>query len=505
MTCPFTSTFARNRNPLSARFLLPMLLAAVCLILASCAVGPDYVRPTPTMPPAWKAQADPALVPGVAAIQRWWALFDDPQLTELIAAAVASNLDLKEAVARVDEARARLGVASGQSLPQIDAEGALNHERLSDSGLMPFGTNTHYAPGITASWEIDLFGRIRRSVEAAKASYQASEEDRVDVLTALCAEVARTYIGIRTYQARLAAAASNIDTQRQVLEFTRERFRHGLCPDLNVAQAERVLATSESEVPPLRMELSRSVNTMAVLLGRPPGTLQEDLSTPKPIPIPPEKATVGVPVDLLRQRPDIRRTERQLAAATARIGIATADLYPSLSLKGALGLESIDAGDVFNAGSRVFALGPSLRWNIFDGNRIRNRIKVEDAITRQTLLRYEHSVLKALNEVENSLVAYIEERVRLGALTRSVDSARRAMELAIDLYRQGLVDFQNVLDSMRDLFLLENQLAAARGNSAGNFVLLYKSLGGGWNPDKDFGKPAGREEVNNAETPPGEN
>lgn len=503
MNSPFTSTATVNRKPGSLRFLSLMLLAAIFLVLVSCSVGPDYVRPTPEMPPAWNASADPAVMPGEAVIQRWWILFDDPQLTELIAAAALSNLDLQEAVARVDEARARLGVASGQLLPQIDAEGSLNHERLSDNGLMPFGTNTHYSPGVTASWEIDLFGRIRRSVEAATADYQASEEDRVDVLIALYAEVARTYIDIRAYQARLASTESNIDTQRQVLEFTRERFRHGLSPDLNVAQAERVLATSESEVPPLRMELSRSINTMAVLLGRAPGALYGDLSVPKPIPIPPEKATVGVPVDLLRRRPDIRRAERRLAAATARIGIATADLYPSLTLKGSLGLESIDAADLFDAGSRVFTLGPALRWKIFDGNRIRNQIKVQDAITRQNLLHYEHSILTALNEVENALVAYLEERIRLDALTRSVDSAGRAMKLAIDLYRQGLVDFQNVLDSMRDLFILQNRLAAARGNSAANFVLLYKSLGGGWDPDEGFGNATGREEAKQAETPPG--
>lgn len=504
MNCPLPCMSPRNGNPISIRFLLAVPLAAVLLSVAGCAVGPDYIRPIPEMPPAWKAPSNPAVVPGDAVVQRWWALFEDPQLTDLIGAAALSNLDLKEAVARVDEARARLGVASGQILPQFDAEGAIDYERLSDNGLMPFGTNTHYVPGVAAGWEIDLFGRIRRSIEAATADYQASEEDRTGVLVALYAEVARTYINIRACQAQLASTASNIDSQKRVLDFTRERFKHGLSPDLDVAQAERVLAASEAEVPPLRMELSRSINTMAVLLGRPPGTLCEDLSTPKPIPVPPEEATVGVPVDLLRRRPDIRRAERQLAAATARIGIATADLYPNLTLRGALGIESIHTGDVFDAGSRTFSLGPSLRWNIFDGNRIRNRIRMQDAITRQTLLRYEQSILKALNEVENALVDYLEERVRLDALVRSVDSAGRAMKLAVDLYRQGLVDFQNVLDSMRALFDLETQLAAARGKSAVNFVLLYKSLGGGWNPDQRINRSPGQEESNHAESPPAE-
>lgn len=504
MNCLFTRIPLSNGNPLRVRSLLLVLLAAVFLVLVSCSVGPDYVRPTPEMPPAWKAPADPAVVPGEATIQRWWTLFDDPQLTGLMTTAALGNLNLKEAVARMDEARARLGVAAGQMMPEVDAEGFLNHERLSDNGLMPFGTNTHYSPGVAASWEIDLFGRIRRSVEAASADYQASQEDRVDVLIALYAEVARTYIDIRACQAQLASTASNIDSQRQVLEFTRERFKWGLSPDLDVAQAERVLATSEAEVPPLRIELSRSINTMAVLVGLPPGTLHEGLSTPRPIPIPPEKATVGVPVDLLRQRPDIRRAERQLAAATARSGVATADLYPSLTLRGSLGLESIDTGNLFDAGSRVFTLGPSLRWNIFDGNRIRNRIKAQDAITRQSLLRYEQSILKALNEVENALVAYLQERVRLDALARSVDSADRAMKMSLDLYRQGLVDFQNVLDSMRAKFNLETQLAAARGKSSVNFVLLYKSLGGGWDTEGSFQKRAGKEKAGRGGATPGE-
>jgi len=294
-------------------------------------------------------------------------------------------------------------------------------------------------------------------------------------------------MNIRTYQARLAAAEGNIKSQKQVLELTRARLKHGLATDLDAAQAERVLASSEAEVPPLRIELARSVNTMAVLLGRRPGALYDELSAPEDIPVPPAKVTVGVPADLLRQRPDIRRAERRLAAQTARIGVAAADLYPSFSLTGSFGLESIDTSDLFDAGSRVFTLGPGLRWNIFDGGRIRGQIKVQEALTEQALLAYEQSILNALNEVENALVAYLEQRIRFEALQRSVSASRRAVELATSLYKEGLVDFQNVLDAQRSLFDFENREAAARGGCAGNFVRLYKALGGGWDPGESSG------------------
>lgn len=468
----------------------PCFLAAI-LTLAGCApVGPDYVRPGTEMPSTWHAAPDPAVVPGKVMIRRWWTVFEDPMLTQLIQEASQSNLDLKAAVARVDEARARLGVATGKRVPQMDAQGSVIRRDSSENALSNFGTQTFYSPGIAASWEIDLFGRIRRSVEAATADFQASEEDRTDVLITLYAEVARTYMDIRAYQARLAAAEGNIKSQKQVLELTRVRLKYGLTTDLDVAQAQRVLASSEAEVPPLRIELARAVNTMAVLLGRPPGNLYDELSVVGPIPLPPAKATVGVPVDLLRQRPDIRRSERRLAAQSARIGIATADLYPSFSLTGSFGYESINTSDLFDAGSRVFTFGPSLRWNIFDGGRIRNQIKVQDALTEQALLSYEQTVLNALNEVENALVAYLEQRIRLGALQRSVDASKRSVKLSTNLYKQGLVDFQNVLDAQRDLFNFENQLAAARGNSAVNFIRLYKALGGGWNPDEKSGAKA---------------
>jgi len=457
-------------------------------------VGPDYEPPVIDLPSDWRAASDPAIVPEKEITRHWWILFDDPILTRLIKEAGEGNLGLKTAVARVDEARARLGKITGEKFPRIEANGNVTRQRSSENGLMSYGTETFYSPGVAASWEVDLFGRIRRSVETATADYQSYEEDRIDVMITLYAEVARTYINVRTYQARLAAAKANIDSQKQVLELTRARLKHGLATDLAVAQAERILSSSEAEVPPLRIELARAINTLAVLLGRHPGALHDELSSPESIPVPPKKVTVAVPIDLLRQRPDIRFSERQIAAQTARIGVAEADLYPRFSLAGTFGYESIDSGDLFDAGSRVFTFGPALRWRIFEGDSIRSEIKVQEAITEQVLLNYEQTVLNALNEVENALVAYLEQRIRHEALQRSVDAARRSVDLAAGLYKEGLVDFQNVLDSQRALFTFENQLAAAQGDSAINFVQLYKALGGGWDPDEiNLSKPVGEE------------
>jgi NodT family efflux transporter outer membrane factor (OMF) lipoprotein len=455
------------------------------LLVAGCiSVGPDYQRPEVTVPQAWRQGDDPAMVPDRGVACRWWTVFGDPLLERLIAEAAQNNLDVRQAVARVREARARLGVARGEHWPQVDTQGSVVRQRTSENGLSGVGvTETLYDVGLDASWEIDLFGRIRRSVEAARADFQASEEDRGDVLVSLYAEMARTYFNIRTYQARLVAAEGNIASQQKVLKLTRARFENGLATGLDMAQAEQVLAASQAELPPLRIGLVQAINTMGVLLGRPPGALFEELSRPGAIPVPPSSIAVGVPADLLRQRPDIRRAERQLAAQTARIGVAKADLYPRLSLSGSFGFEAIDVGDLFRSGSKTYGFGPTLRWLLFDGARVRGQIRVQDALTEQALYSYEQSVLNALNEAENALTEYLEQRNRLAALERSVSAAQRSVRLATRLYKDGLVDFQSVLDAQRELFNNENQLAAARGNTVINLVQLYKALGGGWNPD----------------------
>lgn len=478
------------------RPILTITIVTVLLLLSACAaVGPDYKPPETKVPPRWHKPPDPALVRGEAQLRRWWVVFDDPMLGSLIQRAARGNLDLKAAVARVKEARAQVGVATGRMLPEVDVPASAVRQRTSENDIGSLGgTANRFSAGLDASWEIDLFGRIRRSIEAARADYQASEEDRVDVMVTLYSEVALNYLNVRTLQARLAATQKNITSQIELLDLTRSRFRNGLATGLDVAQAETVLASSQAEVPPLRTQLGQSINTIALLLGLQPGTLQKELTPVQPIPVPPARVAVGVPADLMRQRPDIRRAERQLAAQTARIGVATADLYPTFSLLGTLGVAATDAGDLFNSNSGFFSFGPSFRWNLFDGGRIRSRIKVQDARTEQALYNYEQTVLRALSEVENAFIAYLEQIVRKEALQRTVVASRRSLELAVKLYKEGLADFQRVLDAQRNLFSFDNQLAQARGQIAADLVQMYKALGGGWQPQErpqSAGRPGG--------------
>ena len=345
-------------------------------------------------------------------------------------------------------------------------------------------TGEQFDIGTSASWEIDLFGRIRRSVEAAQADLQASEEDRADVMVSLYSQVAQTYFTARTLQARIVITKENIESQKGVLKLTQARFKWGLATDLDVSQAETVLGSSQAELPPLRSSLVQATNTLALLLGLPPSSLGKEMQSPMPIPALPPKVAVGVPADLLRQRPDIRRAERQLAAATARIGVATADLYPRFTLLGSLGTSAANFSDLFGGGSLTYSFGPSIYWNVFAGGSIRSQIKVQDALTEQALLAYENTVLKALKEVEDALEAFKQEKRRQVALAQTVSSSRRSLELAIRLYKEGLQDFQPVLDAQRNLFTYDNQLAASQGQVAIDLVVIYQSLGGGWDPNQ---------------------
>jgi len=466
--------------------LLVFLLPTGCVT-----VGPDYLPPVAEVPDEWQMMRASAFDRDKELTKKWWQVFADPLLTQLIGEASRDNLDLKTAVAKVKESRARIGVVSGVYYPQVDAVGEFSRQHGSENAVAGIGeTANRNALGLEASWEIDLFGRISRSVEAANADFRATQEDRRDVQVSLLAEVASSYLTVRTLQARLAATEGNIESQRQVLSLTQTRFRYGLATDLDVAQAEDVLANSEAQVPPLRSALNQTINNIALLLGKPPGAYSVELRKPEPIPSPPSEVAVGVPTDLLRQRPDIRRAEQELAAQTARIGVATADLYPTLSLLGTIGVEATDAGDLISAGSHFYSLGPNIRWNVFAGGSIRSQIQVEDARAQQALLQYEKTVLNALREAENAMTAYQEERNRMEALTRSVKAARRTLTLAIQLYKDGLRDFQNVLDAERNVFSVENQLAESKGNIAINLVQLYKALGGGWNADVEINLPA---------------
>jgi NodT family efflux transporter outer membrane factor (OMF) lipoprotein len=457
-------------------------LHASALIFAACTVGPDYVPPEPSeqIYDQFSAIGDPAFKPGKTDLVRWWTVFHDPQLDDLIARAGEGNLDLAIAVSRVSEARARLGFSKSGRSPQVGVGGDVQRANSFQTG---FETRTVSSVGANVSWELDVFGRISRQIEAAEAAYQATEEDQRDVKVALYAEVARAYLAIRGLQMQLKAAQSNIESQRTIVKLTQARHDAGLSSQLDVVQSEGVLAASESDVPGLRINLSREINTLGVLLGKNPTALHKELATPKAIPVPPIQVTVGVPGDLLRQRPDIRAAERKLAAQTAQVGVAEADLYPRFGIDASLGLQQIGGG-IFNAASNTFALGPSMRWNVFDGGRVRSQIKVENARVDQALLLYERAVLNALEEVETAMTTFVEQRVRVEAVERAATAARRALSMATGLYKDGLIGFQEVLDSQRQLFRQESAVATSRSQAAQSLVLLYRALGGGWDPSE---------------------
>jgi NodT family efflux transporter outer membrane factor (OMF) lipoprotein len=470
----------RTRAPAIALF--PILCAA-------CTVGPDYEPPdlTPTVPDAWRAAVVAEMTSDTASLQRWWEAFGDTALTGLIRRAELANRDLAAAVGRVEEARALRGVAKGGLLPDVVLDGSYTRFRLSENGLQggALGGETldQWNGGLSLSWEIDLFGRVRRGVEAASAELSASVEDYRDVLVTLYAEVASAYVDIRTFQQRLAFARANAEAQRRSLQLTRDRFRAGLTSGLDVAQAESNLATTEAQIPSLEDGLNRSFNRLSVLLGEPPGDLQDELAAASPIPAPSGEIAALVPADLLRRRPDIRRAERRLAAQTARIGIATADLYPSFSLTGFLGLESLDFENLGDEESVGWSLVPGFRWNLFSGGKIRNRIRAEEARTRQALAAYEQTILLALEDVGNSLVAYGRERDRRARLSQAVQASERSVAIVETQYRSGLTDFQRYLDSQRSLFSQQDALAVSAGQVTKNLIAVNRALGGGWDPD----------------------
>jgi NodT family efflux transporter outer membrane factor (OMF) lipoprotein len=475
----------------AARSLGALALAALLIAGGCTTVGPDYTPPeTPMpsgapMPDAWHAAAMEGLEEGEANLQQWWTAFQDPMLDDLIERARQQNLDIRLALARVQEARAIYGVATGDRLPVIDATGAAGVDRANDAGLPEaFSSETLgvLSVGVDARWEIDVFGRIARNIESALASYEASIESYRDVLVSLFSEVAFAYVDVRALQDRIRFAQANIESQQNSLQLTRDRFSAGLTSRLDVAQAESNLADTQARVPQLEQQLEFAYNRLAVLLAQPPGALSAELSVEAGIPLPPDEITRGIPADLLRQRPDIRRAERILAAQTAQIGVATADLYPTFSLTGmfTFGLATGD-GNTTGYGWNIL---PGFRWNLFDRERIHNRVRAQEAVTEQTFVAYEQTVLAALEDVEDAMIAYAKERERLARLTEAVDASQRAVELVRTQYLSGLTNFQNVLDSQRTLFQLQDQLAASEGAAVQNLVLLYRALGGGWDPSE---------------------
>ena len=459
-----------------------MVILALPVINGCIKVGPDYVRPEVPVSNEWHSLLENGLnseAPKPQTMSAWWTLLNDPKLNILIARAVESNFDLKKAWARVREARARRGMEKADLFPTLDAAGKGTQSRSSnDTGS---GTTSRlYALGFDAGWELDLFGGVSRSLEAADADLQASREDLCDVLVSLLAEVALNYVEARTYQAQIAVAEANLEAQHETYKLTVWRSQAGLDDELAVQQARYTLEETRSQIPTLRTDLEASINRIAVLLGEQPVQIHETLKAHEPIPVTPSKVAVGVPAEILRQRPDIRKAERELAAQTARIGVATAELYPKFKLSGSIGLEALSGSDLISTGSRTYSFGPSIAWRIFDAGAIRQKIEVQSALQEQYLIAYESAILCAIEEVENTLVAFAEEQYRRQSLSDAAQAAQRAVELAQKKYQAGLTDFKNVLDAQRSLLSYQDSLSQSEGKVTSNLIRLYKVLGGGW-------------------------
>ncbi|WP_250468873.1 efflux transporter outer membrane subunit [Caballeronia sp. GAFFF2] len=496
----------------------------LALLTSACTVGPDYKAPSADVPEVWSdtqrsqnPQNDPRVphadAPSVVQTAadpdpRWWKQFNDPMLDSLIDRAAAGNLNLQQAVLRIAQAREQSVSAAAQGLPQVNASASVMREQLGLKGILQSqgvynqidqlgaqgatlrqgldsatGPATIYQDGFDASWELDLFGRVRRSVESANAQAEAEMESRNDALVSLESEVARTYAQLRGAQSIKQITLAEIDAEQQILDLTREQARVGLTSQQDVQSASAQVGTLQAQLPTLDAQIAQALNGLAVLIGSPPGTLDAELSDARAVPPVPPMVPIGLPSTLARRRPDIRRAEAQLHAATAEVGVAVAQLYPDISLTGQVGTRALKANYLARWSSLFWSVGPSISLPIFEGGALRANIRISKAEAAQAGLAYRQTVLNALQDVDNALISYRTEQDRRAALVRTVDANQISLQLATDAYRKGITAFVTVLDAERQLAQTREQLAQSTVNVTTDLIAVYKSLGGGWQDD----------------------
>jgi len=451
-------------------------------------VGPDYQAPTPDVPAGW-TRLDPTARPVARAetpgdLSQWWQRLNDPLLSGLIDEALQASPDLRTAQARLREARARRTVAAAGQYPNVTASGGASRSQSSEE-VGSGETRNFFSAGFDASWELDVFGGVRRSVEAAEADLASSLASLEDTRVSLASEVALNYVEVRTRQILLGIARDNLASQSETLQLTEWRAQAGLVSSQDVEQARSNREQTRAQIPLLETSLAEAEHALDILLGRTPGTLHARLAAPRELPVLPDQIAVGIPADTLRQRPDVRAAERRLAAETARVGVAEAARYPSFNLSGSIGLEALTFGALGSSDAVASSLFAGIAGPLFDAGRLRAQVEIQDAVREQAQVAYEQTVLVALLDVENALVALVRNRERVEALASAVESVRNAAQLARQRYSAGLIDFQSVLDSERSVLLLEESLASARANGVQALIRLYKALGGGWSPQPD--------------------
>src|ERR1700757_772851 len=473
--------------PLMACLSVPMLGIG----LAGCTVGPNFESPEITEAPR-RTSLEAASVPSHAVVgeidQALWKSFRDPQLSSLVERLVAQNLDLKTAAERVVQSVAQRQVAVSQGLPHIEGQSLSTYNRVSPNGpiseFVPApGSSVNYAlfqDGLTSSWQLDLFGRVRRAVEAADANALAAVENRHGVALAAVAELAQSYMLLRGTQNRLEIAKRNLRLVEQNVELVNQRFANGTATTLEVAQARAQRATIAATLPPLRSQEAELINAIGLLLGDTPRALEAELQRAQVIPRVPRKVPVGLPGTLVRRRPDVREAEARLHEATAQTGVAVANFYPDVTLNGTVGVESFQLSNLFNPASTAFAVGPSISIPIFEGGQLRGALELRESQQRETAIAFQKTVLHAWKEVDDALTAYREAQRRRADVAQSVTENRAALQAAKQRYTEGAIDFLNVIAAQAQLLQGENDLADSDTRIATNLVSLYRSLGGGW-------------------------
>lgn len=462
-------------------------MALALSLLAGCAVGPDFTKPEAAVAPSWSAKEDPRVATQTAADSLWWKAFNDPVLDRLIDLSYQQNLPLQIAGLRILEARAQLGIATGQQYPQLQIARASATGAGASKNAAGFAGGDRnaldYQVGFDAAWELDFWGKYRRGVESSADSLLGSEFDYFNSLVSLTAEVARTYVVIRTFEVLIQQAQENVRLQEEGLQIAQSRFRNGATSELDPAQAATLLESTRATVPQLQTGLQQARNALGTLLGQTTGTVESLLGGPSVLPKAPAKVAVSVPAELLRRRPDIRSAELAAAAQCARIGVAKSELYPSFSLFGSIGLDASTAGksqNLFSSDSFFYSVGPRITWPFFNYGRIENRVRVEDARFEQLLVSYRDTVLRAAQEVEDALTGYLRSQEATTFEQASVQAAERAVELALVQYREGATDYQRVLDAQRSLLQQQTSLTQSSSSIITNLIALYKALGGGW-------------------------
>jgi NodT family efflux transporter outer membrane factor (OMF) lipoprotein len=480
------------------------LIYAFMLLACGCLLGPDYNQPPASVATNWQEASEPGVDINRSEYRDWWKVFNDPVLSRLIEIAYGQNLTLRSAGVRVLEARAQLAIAIGEFYPQQQqVTSSVSYYRIPTSNT-PVIANTFWSATVAAqaTWEIDIWGKLRRGIESADDAFLASVANYDDVLVSLTGDVAATYVQIRTIQQQIAIARDNVEKQRLALAIAQSRYEGGAATKRDVYQATNVLGSTEATVPQLTIQLEQSKNALSVLLGMEPGHVDELLAGASAIPNAPAEVAVGIPADLLRRRPDVRKAELQAAAQCAQIGVAKADLFPTLSLAGTVGTVSTDIGssnlsDLFTSPTLAFATGPALHWNILNYGQITNNVRVQDARFQALVVDYLNAVLKAQQDVENGIAIFTQSRSEAAYLTKSVIAAQGALRIAIIQYKEGTMDFTTVLLAEQNLYTAQNALALAQGMVPLGVIATYRAMGGGWQlrEGHDFVPASTREEM----------